>query len=319
MLDVRIDRAMLGDEQMLPLLIWERLRWGRELPAADHLLANRSLAPGPHALLILSRIEASIIEAGAAGVLFNEGHRLADAAEAARMVGAPAYEAALRDLLALLPPQGLPADHAERSGRVGELLDAGLALDELDARFDVIESDEGFPVDCALRYVQEHPQEFFLSEGEAAADVDDFVARLRAAVGRIARAKERELSAAERALGRPLPALVRRLYAEVGAAGWGPAAGFLPLGDVADVWARVRRELRGPAPGDAWPDATVPIVGGNAGGYFCVDTGHLHLRVVELPADGPPAWHDGRPSLPHAETTLRGWLEDWLLGARSRR
>jgi hypothetical protein len=75
-----------------------------------------------------------------------------------------------------------------------------------------IDSEFGSPVDCAVRYLRKRPDELFLAEREAAADVDDFVARLRARVGPVERASAGELAAAEAGLGGPLPPLPRRLH-----------------------------------------------------------------------------------------------------------
>jgi hypothetical protein len=165
--------------------------------------------------------------------------------------------------------------------------------------------------------VREHPEEFFLSEGEAAADSDDFVARLVARVGPRERAGADELAAAEAELGHPLPPLLRRLDTDVGAAGWGPEGGFLPLrgadpGSVVAAWHWAHRELHGPLDTDVWPHTLVPAVSAREGGWICVDTRRPLLALLWLEASGPRSWLFGRPTLRHEASSLRGWLEDWL-------
>jgi hypothetical protein len=233
-----------------------------------------------------------------AQLLYDAGDRVGEAARAAALVGAPEYEALLDDVEDLLPAEGLPEDQMERSDRVEELLDdddVDGRLEALEERYWELEEEVGSPVDCALRYVHAHPEEFFLTEREAAEDLDAFVARLAARVGPVERAGEAELAAAEAELGRPLPPLLRRLYLDVGRAGWGPAGGFLAPDALADAWA-MRDDRR--------PGTLVPIVGGEE--TIWADAAEPRLRLVRLP-------RDRATSTPVFEAaSLRGWLEAWL-------
>ena len=142
--------------------------------------------------------------------------------------------------------------------------------------------------------MRDHPDEFFLSEREATADLDDFTGRLAARVGAVERATTEDVAAAEAELGRSLPPLVRRLYLDVGAEGWGPEGGFLPLrgagrDSVAGGWAWARREIRGPGIADVWPVMMLPVVR-VTDGYICVGAHEAHLGVERLPAEGPRGW-----------------------------
>jgi len=252
-------------------------------------------------------------------LLYDFGHRLDEAVWAASLVGATEYEELLADVVDLLPAgERLPEDGMQRSNRVDELLDDAELdgrLESLEERYWQLEDEVGSPVDCALLYVREHPEQFFLTEAEAAEDLDAFVARLVARVGPVERAGEDELAAAEVELGRPVPPLLRRLYREVGRRGWGPEGGFLPpLGEdgLVAAWRRARRDFHGPEPGDAWPSTLLPIVAAGEGEVICADASEPRLRPARLPASGPGGWMMGRPSLPVEATSLRGWLEAWL-------
>ena len=319
--DARVDRELVGDEEQLWLLISQRLSWTYGASSTEESTRlEQALAPGPRALLVLENAWVELFDGGMVGLLSNFGHRVGEAVPAAAVVGAPAYEALFRDVVDLLPADKLHAAHYERSGQVEDLLDDDTfckRLHALEERYYELEEEIGTPVECTLPYVREHPEEFFLSKREAAADNDDFVARLVARVGPRERAGADELAAAEAELGHPLPALLRRLYMDVGAAGWGPEAGFLPLrgadpGSVVAAWRWAHRELHGPLETDVWPHTLVPAVSALAGGWICVDTRRPMPRLVWLEASGPRGWLYGWPSLRHEAFTLRGWLEEWL-------
>ncbi|UYQ61982.1 hypothetical protein OGH68_11090 [Streptomyces peucetius] len=122
-------------------------------------------------------------------------------------------------------------------------------------------------------------------------------------------------------LGRPLPALLRRIHTEVGDGGFGPDGGLASLPDG-------RR-----APGDLidWPCSVIEHERDRAAGlpaswlYLtsggCSMQWHLSLLAVDNPvllydADGwVPSWgedpHDG---LRHATASLRQWLWTWADG-----
>ena len=232
-------------------------------------------------------------------------------------MGAPEYEELIADLIELLPDTEFPAEHHERSEFVDALLDEdpelGDRLDAFDDRYDAIEQDIGSPYEFALRYAHRHPDQFFLSEHEAAADLDAFVARLAAVAGPVERATAERLAAARISL----PPLLARLYRDVGEGGWGPAGGFLTIEEVVGAWEQARRAYRGPRPEDLWPHTLLPIVAGPAGELYCIDAREPHLDLVRLPLQGPRGWYDGQPTLPHEGASLRGWLESWYRRARA--
>jgi len=318
--DARIDRELFSDDDMLPLLIYERLRWSHPRSSYEESIRReQSLEPGPHAVLVLNSAWAQIFNGGIVQLLYNFGDRLGEAVPAAAFVGAPDYERLYRDVVDLLPGTGLPTEHYERSGRVEELQDDDAfckRLEVLEDRYYELEEEIGTPIECALRYVHAHPEQFFLSEREAAADNDAFVARLVARVGPVERAGADELAAAEAEVGRPFPPLLRRLYMEVGAAGWGPERGFLsPRGDegLVGAWRRARRDFHGPRAGDLWPDTLLPVIRATGGELICADASEPWLPLSRLSTSGPLGWYDGRPSFPRELFTLRGRLEDWLV------
>jgi hypothetical protein len=209
-LDARIDPELADDEYGIPLLMWERVGW-------DESAAQR-LPPGQGAVLVLHDAWGEIFNGGMVQLLYNFGHRIDQAAPAARLLGLPEYEELFAAAAALVP-EPLPVEHYDRSLRVDDLLedeDVDARLEALEERYYEIEDEAGSPVDCALSYVREHPDEFFLSAAEVAADLDDFVARLAARVGPITRARE---------VSDELAPLLQRLYREVGERGWGRRAG----------------------------------------------------------------------------------------------
>ena len=320
--DARIDRADLAadDEFGLPLLMRDRILWSVDEPHIEEAVLLRSLAPGPRALLTLESAAGQTQNGGMLQFLYNTGDLAPDAVEAAELIGAREYVAFYADVVAELPEGGLSTDSEEREAVVDGLMDDGRfddRLRELEDRFYALDAEVGTPLDLALRYVDEHPHEFFLSEQEAAADRDDFLLRLSAHVGAVPRASDDELEAAEAQLSRPLPPLLRRLYREVGAHGWGPAGGFLPLlGDgresLVGSWAWAREEIHGPDPGEVWPDTMLPIVRLAAGDRFCVDASEPQLEVRRLELDRELSWYEGRPSMRWDAPSLRGWLETWL-------
>jgi SMI1/KNR4 family protein SUKH-1/uncharacterized protein DUF4375 len=300
----------------VPLLIGERLGWAYAPASGEELeRLEQSLEPGPRMVLALTEAWTHLFGGGTVALLFSAGHKLSEFAALSRRAGAAEYESFFDDLIDLMPAEGLPADYMERSDRVEELVDddaVDARLESLDDRYHDLEEAVGSPRDFALRYVHDHPQEFFLSEPEAAADVDAFIARLVARVGSAPRADERDLATAEAELDRPLPPLLRRLYLEVGAGGWGLDGGLLGPREVTAGWLRARRELHGPLATDAWPSTVLPIADTSAGGWICVGTQLPRLEVVRYDADSSLIWSDGRPVLRHEAFTLRGWLERWL-------
>lgn len=115
------------------------------------------------------------------------------------------------------------------------------------------------------------------------------------------RASPDAVTAAERALGRPLPPFVRRLYLEIADGGFGPGAGLLPLSEVIRQYRELRREPPGP-PGLPWPETLVPLVE-ESGSYECVDA--AEGRVVSF--DGEELLEHWDPDEPDDEAGRRGW------------
>ena len=318
--DARIDRATVGDDLDLPVLMWDRLLWDDEAVAhGDTAVVLRALPEAQRALLVLEQVQGEIFNGGVAQCLDNAGDLLPDAVAGARTVGALEHAALFEELDAALP--ALPGSVSGRADALQDLLEQDGRLEdrlaELEERFYELDA-AGSLLDQVLEYVGEHPDEFFLSEQEALADTDDFVARAVAAVGPVERATAGAVAAAEATLGRRFPALLARLHLDVGAGGWGPAGGFLTPGEVVGTWAWARREVRGPATGDVWPDSLLPIVAGPEHEWYCIDAGEPHLPVMRLPGSGPRSWSNGHPILPQeSAATLRGWLEAWLRRARA--
>lgn len=130
-----------------------------------------------------------------------------------------------------------------------------------------------------------------------------------------------ELDVAERVIGRPLPALLRRVYTEVGNGGFGPDAGL----------ASVTSGQRAPGHLTNWPclvqthernrTAGLPASWLYLTSGGCTMQWHVSLLAANNPvllydADGwEPSWgeepHDG---LRYATASLRHWLWTWANG-----
>jgi hypothetical protein len=283
--DGRIDRAMLGDDHDFSLLILDRVVW----EGGD----EEALARGPRALLLLSAAHNEIFNGGTLQLLHNRGQDLGLMYDAARLVRARPYERFFRELMqAALKTIQIPVEMEEWA----ELAQQEV-VEAYDDRYYALEEEHGSPVEFALRYVDAHPDQFFLTDAEVAADEDDFIRRLVARVG------PRPGATVDAVAG--LPPLLRRLYREVGANGWGPGSG-LRSPSVA-VAAR---------PAD-WPPTLLPVAVGATGARYVVDTAQPQLEVGALRADRELAQVPfGSAFLmgPGGAVTLRGWLERWLRG-----
>jgi hypothetical protein len=133
------------------------------------------------------------------------------------------------------------------------------------------------------------------------------------------------LLAVEAQLGFRLPALLRRLYTEVGNGGFGPVFGLLPLSvaslgegrtpevefELAGDYARLVRRYAGNLE-HSWPSALVPV-------FYC---GCTVFEFVDCrDPDGPVVWFDEaseelavlfngeRMPIPSLERRLELWLE----------
>ncbi|MFJ9683571.1 hypothetical protein ACIRP2_36890 [Streptomyces sp. NPDC101194] len=129
------------------------------------------------------------------------------------------------------------------------------------------------------------------------------------------------VEAAEHAVGRRLPELLRRIYTEVGNGGFGPGGGLASLtagqrapGHLADWPCSVDRHARNRAAG--LPASWLYLTSGG-----CTMEWHVSLLAAENPvllydADGwVPSWgEDPHHGLRHATWSLREWLWDWAKG-----
>jgi len=124
-------------------------------------------------------------------------------------------------------------------------------------------------------------------------------------------ASEAALQAAEARLGTPLPALLRRLYAEIANGGFGPGGGLLSIEKAVAAYVEMAREPFLPK-GYPWPAGLLPI-SGDESGYDCVElsTG----QVVGWDPDGltersgEKAW---QKSFTELAPSLEAWLGEWL-------
>ena len=130
-------------------------------------------------------------------------------------------------------------------------------------------------------------------------------------------ATEAEIAATERALGVRLPALLRRLYREVGNGGFGPGDGLLGL-------------PASEAGASALPRGLISICEWGSGIISCLDCSGPDAPVVRLDPNMPKA--DVRTRVPAAlhyarapevgvacwleAASLEGWLEAWADGKR---
>jgi hypothetical protein len=99
-----------------------------------------------------------------------------------------------------------------------------------------------------------------------------------------------ELNAAEKALGFPIPQLLRTLYLEVGNGGFGPAYGLCGVptipaaSDQSDI-VLIYTELRAAPPLDenpswCWPHGFVPLIAQGCNIWECVDFLNAPYKVV---------------------------------------
>jgi hypothetical protein len=101
-------------------------------------------------------------------------------------------------------------------------------------------------------------------------------------------ATQEQIAAAEQSLGFDLPALYKRILAEVGNGGFGPGYGLLGVqggypgfseGSLSDFYAHCRRQ--GPeGDGAAWPSLVLPVCTWGCGIYSCLDCGEPGAPVL---------------------------------------
>jgi hypothetical protein len=112
----------------------------------------------------------------------------------------------------------------------------------------------------------------------------------------------RALDAAEAQVGFPLPALLRRLYTEVGNGGFGPSAGLIGVDrGHSDVEGRSLSALYVDLRAQGWPEGLLPLSDWGCGAWACIDGGG---RIVTMDETGPTM----------TSFTLASWLEAWVSG-----
>jgi hypothetical protein len=191
-IDCRVDRRSLGEAWDLPVRTLDRLIWTAPCEALakdSHLDLARSLTDGQWALLVLGAVQTQVDNGGFDQFLYNQGEYLQDAAAAARLVGADDYIPLFEEASALFP-EGLPRGLGERGDFLERLREdeeetAPLhrMLHTFEDRFYAIDDEINALEEHALRYAEQHPEDFFLSQEEADRDIDDFITRLRDRVG----------------------------------------------------------------------------------------------------------------------------------------
>ena len=144
-------------------------------------------------------------------------------------------------------------------------------------------------------------------------------------------ATEAQVSAAVVQIGFLMPALLRRLYLEVGAGGFGPGNGLfsvlLETDALADQY-KARREPGKDRRPTNWPDGLLPIVDWGSGILSAIDCMKPDLPVIRLDANMPKVdvltrvpseWHYEKAGrVTEAcwveSASLQRWLEDWIEG-----
>jgi len=124
-------------------------------------------------------------------------------------------------------------------------------------------------------------------------------------------ATEAELQAAEAALGRPWPHVLRRIYAEVADGGFGPGTGLLSIREAVAAYRELTAEPAGPT-GQAWPDGLLPLREYEPG-YDCVDLASGRIIAWD-PEDltersGDRAW---QRSFSEVASSVEAWLGEWV-------
>jgi hypothetical protein len=118
------------------------------------------------------------------------------------------------------------------------------------------------------------------------------------------------LDEAEARLGFPLPAPLRRVYAEVANGGFGPGGGLLSVEGAVAAYAEMASNPWGAH--QVWPAELLPIQAIDPG-YVAIDV--KSGRIVDWdPEDltersGERAW---QASFKEAASSLEAWLEDWV-------
>lgn len=110
------------------------------------------------------------------------------------------------------------------------------------------------------------------------------------------------LDAAEAQVGFPLPALLHRLYTEVGNGGFGPGAGLVGVdGGHPDADGRTIGALYADLRAQGWPEGLLPLCDWGCGAWATMDA---NGRIVTMDEAGPT----------RTRFTLASWLEAWVSG-----
>lgn len=123
------------------------------------------------------------------------------------------------------------------------------------------------------------------------------------------------VEAAERELGAPLPAALRRAYLEVADGGFGPGTGLLPLAAALAIY----RDYRSASPGprrSSWPVGLLPVTEREPG-HYCVEVPGgvvLDWDPEDLREHSSEAiW---QRSFSEAAPSVEAWLTTWV-GSRT--
>lgn len=138
------------------------------------------------------------------------------------------------------------------------------------------------------------------------------------------RASERALASTEKALGFPLPTLLRTLYREIGNGGFGPDYGLIGVtGGHRSDHGRTLAELYDfqrasdpSAPGWSWPERVLPICDHGCAILWCLDLRDASEPVVLFdPSEVTPAGdRTVETSMIRTHPSLEAWLSAWLKG-----
>ncbi|MCC6358579.1 MAG: SMI1/KNR4 family protein [Phycisphaerales bacterium] len=124
-------------------------------------------------------------------------------------------------------------------------------------------------------------------------------------------ATREQVAAVERALGFPMPPLLRACYLGIGNGGFGPGYGFIPIGDGissleagGDMLFELAESRLCPVNGGAFPASVLPFCYFGCAVYSCVDCADPQYRISHFDA--------GLLSMPIC--SLDEYFERWLRG-----